>query len=100
MNDKVSANISWLFDAAYDEIDSEGWATGTSSHPWHGPCCMGHALIRVAKRSGRTRFIRPALDTVTRHTGTEFWRWNDRQTDELRVLALLERLADTYRRVQ
>ena len=97
MNKKTRANVVWLFDAAYDEIDSEGFATKGASSPFEGPCGVGDALIRVAQRSGRIPFLRAAMGLVEDVTGMEFWRWDKRQTDEVRVLEFLERMADTYR---
>ncbi len=96
MNRDRSNAIADLFDAAYDEIDMEGWTRGGPGHT-EGPCCAGHALVRAA-RSRRNGALSACIRILREEVGGSIPRWNDTRRHELEVLLTLERLADRYRR--
>jgi len=96
VNKDRSNAIADLFNAAYDEIDLEGWARDGTGHT-EGPCCVGHALVRAA-RQRRNGALSACVRILREEVGGSIAQWNDSRHHELEVLLTLERLADRYRR--
>ena len=93
--------IADVLDGAWDILDTEGWARGEEAieaiHKTTGPCCLGVAICRSARERRAAPVVGLALQSVARHIGESVPRWNDRQSSPIRVMRVLERVADVHR---